>query len=348
MRVAVVGAGIMGASAALALSERGHEVALFERNGFGSARGSSKGRSRVVRKAYPDPFYTQIMSEGYALWGDLEGKCGRKLVHEVGLLYFGLCDSPHVAAMTQGLAALDVPFRTLTPDQSAEKVPGLKLLPREIGIFTPEAGWVEADAAVRETLRLAKSQGVCFEQTYADPARLLERFDRVVLCAGALVRRTAPIEVRTSVQTFAYLHGAQIGSVWIEDGPEGIYGFPSEGTDSFKVGYHKPDTPLADVDAYVGADDAPIHQIEAIVRAVTKRFPGRPPEVASVNACIYTNAPNEDFKIGFVGERMLVVSACSGHGFKFGPWVGRLAARACEQPNVLNAYPRFALGTLGQ
>ena len=54
-RVAVVGAGIMGAAAAWALAARGAEVTVHEQFALDHDRGSSHGRSRIVRLAYPDP-----------------------------------------------------------------------------------------------------------------------------------------------------------------------------------------------------------------------------------------------------------------------------------------------------
>ena len=51
MRVAIVGAGIMGCAAAWALTKDGHEVVLYEQFRVGHDRGSSHGRSRIVRLA---------------------------------------------------------------------------------------------------------------------------------------------------------------------------------------------------------------------------------------------------------------------------------------------------------
>ena len=62
----------MGASTACACAKRGHEVAIFDQFPFGHTNGSSHGSSRIVRDAYPDPFYTEIMQEVYPLWQELQ------------------------------------------------------------------------------------------------------------------------------------------------------------------------------------------------------------------------------------------------------------------------------------
>jgi sarcosine oxidase len=61
---------------------------------------------------------------------------------------------------------------------------------------------------------------------------------------------------------------------------------------------------------------------------VAERFPilGRAPVHAET--CLYTNTADESFVLERHG-RIVVGSACSGHGFKFAPVVGqRLAALA--------------------
>ena len=51
-----------------------------------------------------------------------------------------------------------------------------------------------------------------------------------------------------------------------------------------------------------------------------------------MKTCIYTMTPDEDFVIGpsQVDPRIILCSACSGHGYKFGTAVGRRVADALE------------------
>jgi glycine/D-amino acid oxidase-like deaminating enzyme len=45
-------------------------------------------------------------------------------------------------------------------------------------------------------------------------------------------------------------------------------------------------------------------------------------------ACLYTNTPDRHFALGPLpaDDRIVAVSACSGHGFKFAPAIGEAAA----------------------
>ena len=72
MKVAVVGAGIMGAATAWHLARRGADVVVYEQFEEGHARGSSHGRSRIVRLAYPDPEWVRLAAEARDGWTELE------------------------------------------------------------------------------------------------------------------------------------------------------------------------------------------------------------------------------------------------------------------------------------
>jgi len=71
-RVAVVGAGIMGAATAWQLARRGADVVVHEQFEPGHARGSSHGRSRIFRLAYPDPVWVRLAEEAYVGWKELD------------------------------------------------------------------------------------------------------------------------------------------------------------------------------------------------------------------------------------------------------------------------------------
>jgi sarcosine oxidase len=64
---------------------------------------------------------------------------------------------------------------------------------------------------------------------------------------------------------------------------------------------------------------------------VRERFPDVDPEPVETDTCLYTTTADECFVLERRG-RVVIGSACSGHGFKFAPAVGRrLAALALEE-----------------
>ncbi len=343
MRVAVVGAGIMGASTALALAERGHQVTLFEQFGSGHELGSSQGRSRIIRKAYPDAFYTAIMDEGYGLWHELQRFSSSQIVFEPGLLYFGRFESENIRDVLEALQKLHVEHELLDHEQVSRIFPHLRMDPGEIGIFTPEAGWVDAAQAVRVSLeRLKDLGGVLREGERFEVGHGPKDFDRYVLCPGAWITDFTDVPVRVTLQTFAYVEpiksGPVEGPVWIDDDDPIFYGFPSEpGLRSVKIGLHG-QGPVINP-AEIERTPFPIHA-EAIKREAERRF-GAGDSRFTFTGCLYTSTLDEDFLFGRHGKRGYFVSACSGHGFKFGPWIGLKMADFVEEKDAPENHHRF-------
>ncbi len=311
MQVAVVGAGIHGLSAARRLAEAGHRTVLFDPRPVGHGLGSSHGPSRIVRRAYPDAHHTALMTEAYPLWRELERASGTSLFHEVGMLCFGPRGGEYVAGLSSALASQGVSFSK----GGAERIPGLRLEPDESAIFVPEAGWAAADLALRATCDLALAAGVELVPTEAEG---LDRFDRVAVCAGPWVGRFWPAApVRATLQATAFLQASVEGPVWIEDGPDLLYGFPGG-----KVGVHRPGR---EIDPDDPSREPPGEMLDAI-RAFAPRRLGVECGITGATGCLYTATPDEGFRFHRLDHRTLVVSACSGHGFKFGPWVGTRVA----------------------
>jgi hypothetical protein len=68
---------------------------------------------------------------------------------------------------------------------------------------------------------------------------------------------------------------------------------------------------------------------EAVLRrCIARYFPDADGPVMALHACLFTNTPDEHFVIDALpgAEDVLVISACSGHGFKFCPVIGEIVA----------------------
>jgi sarcosine oxidase len=58
---------------------------------------------------------------------------------------------------------------------------------------------------------------------------------------------------------------------------------------------------------------------------VERRYPTATSAPTRTETCLYTNTADESFVLEQHG-RVVVASACSGHGFKFAPALGRTVA----------------------
>ena len=307
MKVAVVGAGVMGSAAAWALRERGADVTVYEQFDLDSTRGSSHGRSRIFRLAYPDPYWIRFAQEAYAGWNDLDP----------GLLgLYGLVElAPDLASTSaRALDECGVPYRRPT------EIDGVVIPPGWTALLVADAGIVHADRARHAFL------GGVDVRTNAHIDSLDEvDADRVVVTAGAWAGRLVEgLDVRVTRETVAYFRreGPPSPSVVdvAADGGHDMYALhdPLYG---LKAGAHHAGAETDPDD--VGAPDPAV--VERVAAWVAERFEGVDPEPVETDTCLYTTTPDRTFVLERRG-RVVVGSACSGHGFKFAPAVGRRLA----------------------
>lgn len=332
----------MGLSTALALVQRNHEVTLFDQFPPGHSMGSSHGNSRIIRRDYPDPFYTQIMLEGYPLWSEVNELLNGDIFFESGLLYFGAESDPDLVSLEAGLTNNKIAHQIIRENQDV--FPALKLNPGEWGVFNPGAGLVHADRYRARSLDYCLKHGATFRQVIVTkPATLKTEFDRVIVTAGAWAKEMFSLPVTVNCQTFAYLevpNPKAHGPVFIESGPHGIYGFPPESpkVNLIKFGVHSPGPEIDPRDSNRPVDEEKAELLRDFAR---RRFGIESPKLVSIQACLYTNTANTDFIWGEAEPNLFFASPCSGHGFKFGPWMGERLADFAEGAAHPRDWPRF-------
>src|ERR1700680_1464879 len=136
----VIGAGLLGLSAARALRTRGRDVLVLERETVGHARGGSKGASRIFRLGYVDPRYVRMAMDARPLWKELEAEAACRLLEPTGQLTFGTGMSALRRAMTDAGA----PVRAMPAAEVRERFPDLAV-PGD-AVFEPESAVIDAPA----------------------------------------------------------------------------------------------------------------------------------------------------------------------------------------------------------
>jgi sarcosine oxidase len=115
-----------------------------------------------------------------------------------------------------------------------------------------------------------------------------------------------------------------------------FYGFPNLG-DGVKVAFHhqgqhvQPDGIRREVEE---------RETEEIREILVRFMPAANGPLKSAAVCMYTNTPDEHFILDLHPSyrQVLIASPCSGHGFKFSPVIGEVAAGLLEDKP-----PRFDL-----
>ncbi len=366
--------------AAWRLAQAGHEVVALERFRLDHDRGSSYGDSRIVRRVYPDPLYTSLMAASYALWEELNALShatpdGLTLFQPCGGIFFGPQTHPHIAAAQAALEAGGVAFDLWTAADRSRHFPALKLAEDEIAIHEPSMGFARASAAVRFAAHLARTQGAQILEertvvgieahgsgvvaTLEDGERL--HGDRLLIAAGAWTQpllASLGVTIPLTVTRQAYVHFAPAAHpenfavgrlpVWI-DAAANTYGFPALGpgsVDGVKLGLHDHGAAVTPETVNRSVTEA---DRDAAHRYARRRFEGLSDQVVYEKVCLYSNTPDEDFVIDAVPglPAVLFISACSGHGFKFTPLLGQIAAALLTDQPVPYDLSRFRLARFG-
>lgn len=362
MRVAVVGCGAMGAAASWRLSKRGAEVVAFDRLSPPHDRGSTHGESRITRTAYLEgAFYVPLLQETFPLWRQLEAQTGGELLTLTGLLTIGALTSQPVQATLTAAREHGLEVQVLDAAEVRKRYPGHVLTDDEVAVLDSQAGFLRPEKAVeamtrgidlrRNTVVTAIEPRPAGVQVMVDGQA--EAFDAAVLAAGPWTSELVPwlpltverqVMVWLAVQAGIDSFNPERFPAWLREGTtEGdIYGFPSLDGRSIKLGRHHGGEAVTPETVRRAVTDADLDPLRLFV---TKHLRGVTRSVVRSAVCLYTNTPDENFIIDTHPEspHIVVVSACSGHGFKFAPVMGDIAADLLLEGGTRRDISRFSL-----
>jgi sarcosine oxidase len=367
--VIVLGLGAMGSAAACHLARRGARVLGLDRFAPPHTHGSSSGRSRIIREAYFEhPAYVPMVQRAYVLWEALERGSGRRLFLRTG----GVMIGPPAGALVTGalLSARrhGLQHEVLETAELRRRYPALRPDEGTVAVWEPRAGVLFPEDCVSAHLEAAARAGATLAPD--EPALAWSptpggievqtgkgRYgaEKLLVACGAWTTGLVPelglplVAQRQVLLWFEPIEPAEPGDagafsparfpvfIWEDEPGRFIYGFPELG-DGVKVARHHEGEPADPTRVRREVTDEDVRPLRAVLARLIPRANGRLRDSA---VCLYTNAPDSHFVLGFHPghPRVLVASPCSGHGFKFASALGEAMADL-----LLGAPPRFDLG----
>jgi len=365
--VIVAGLGAMGSASVQALMRPGAQkrrVLGIDRFSPPHGLGSSHGRTRIIREAYFEhPAYVPIVRRAFDLWRDLERASGRQLYAKTRGITLGPEDGMLVRGARASAEAFDVPHRVLSAAGVHRYFPGLQPLEDMVGVVEDRAGVLFPELCIGTMLESAERAGAQLRRDEAvtgwdavDDGVVVRttageyRASQLVLSGGAWMPRLVPElasvlkVVRQPIHWFEpashteeYSAARCPVTLW-EYAPDRVfYTLPDFG-DGVKAAVHyegqavDPDS----VDRHTSTDE------DGRITDLLRRFmPHAKGHLRESQVCLYTNTPDLHFIVDVHpvhASRVVVVSACSGHGFKFAPAIGEIVVDLLS-----GATPRFDL-----
>lgn len=355
--VIVLGLGGMGSAAAYHLASRGSRVLGLEKHGPAHNRGSSHGGSRITRQSYfEDPAYVPLLLRSYELQDKLQQDSGREVASLCGGVMLGTPDSRTVAGSRRSALQWGLPHEMLDAKEIRRRFPTLTPRADEVALYEERAGLLRPELTVAAHLQLAGRAGA--ELHFDEPVVRWEELPggagvrvhtgedtytagHVVVCPGAwapdqlaglgvdfTIERQVMYWFRPDGGTGPYETERHPVYIWEDAAGTQVYGFPAiDGPDGgAKVAFFRKGTVTTPETLDRTVHD---HEVAAMREHLRPQLPTLPGRFLKAVACMYTTTGDEHFVLARHPEHpdtATVACGFSGHGFKFTPVIGEIAA----------------------
>ncbi len=360
--VIIIGAGAAGSSSALALARRGLKVLLLEQFSVPHERGSSHGYSRIFRFAYDDADYARLAMRSLEAWRNLEAQTNQQVLDLFGGLDVAQAGNASLERTASTMTEVGADFERLDSDRLMQKFGQWRVPPDWVGLYSADAGIVMPSKAVELMVATARKLGVTLlehtEVTALDLEHNLVRTSagdftatQVVIAAGAWLPKLVPeLKPNLEITLEGTMYFAPQNLQAFEpskfpifiDHSNLVYGFPVQGLPGVKLGFHQSGE---QTDPDTRGFEVPQDTLLATHTWLETHLPNQAWKLIQARTCLYTNTPSHDFILDShpASSQVLLVSPCSGHGFKFAAYIGEIVADKLQ--GIANEFdlPRFKL-----
>ena len=348
----------MGSAAVYHLAKRGARVLGLDRFRPPHALGSSHGQTRIIREAYFEhPAYVPLVQRAYTLWKELEIESRAQLFLQTGGLMIGEPNGVVVAGSRLSAQTHRLPYEELSATEIHKRFPALRPSENMVGVLEPRAGILFPEKCVAAHLGHAKGAQLNYDEPVlrwrVDHEGATVTTDKgeyacanLVLSAGSWINQLVPeLPLVVERQVLFWFAADQQGlfqpercpiHLWEHTPGKYFYGFPDVGNGLKIAGHHEGEITQPDrINRTVSATEV------AEMQKVARRYlPSLTDRCLDSVVCMYTNTPDGHFLIDRhpAHPQVLLVSPCSGHGFKFSAAIGETVADL-----VINGRSKFDL-----
>lgn len=343
----IVGGGIAGLCTAWALAEQRQAVTLIEQGELPNPLAASVDQHRLIRYPYAEAVgYCRMVGAAYEAWEKLWMALGETHYVETGTLALSCYPGDWSDRSRHSLEQTGVAYDLIAPADLAQRYPFLAMDRVRWGLYVKQGGTLLADRIVAALVRYLPQRGVELrsntpvQQVDVAARRVILQSgecivaDRLVIAAGAWLGKLLPqyaAQVTPFRQVVAYFEPpAQFAPAWAAapgildtGGDKEGYVVPPVAGSQLKFGagiYNRPGDP----DRERQTDTLEGQQILDLFKSRLIDFEHY--RCVGAKSCYYSKTADHRFIVQEIGDRTWVVSACSGHGFKFGSVIGlRLA-----------------------
>ncbi len=367
----IVGLGAMGSASTYQLAKRGKRVLGIDQYKPPHNMGSSHGATRITRQAIGEgEAYVPLVLRSHEIWRELEREAGQEIYTACGGLTIASNSdqfehhgkSGFFERILKAANRYDIAHEQLSVKDCQKRFPQFQLKGDEDIYYEYGAGFVRPENAIRAQLELAAKRGATlnFGETLLDyevnndcivvkTNKDHYETEQLVLSTGAWMPKFLPankdllsiyrqnlywFETETvtpfqasNTPVFMWMFGTHAEDYF--------YGFPiQQGENTVKVatGQYQTTTTAQTIDRDVKQKEKE-HMFDHFVSG---RLNGVSKNCLNAAACMYTNTPDGDFIIDkhSESERITLVSACSGHGFKHSAAIGEAIAQLTSKENL--------------
>ncbi len=168
--IIVIGGGVIGLSAALYASKMGKSVLLFEKDTFGNQMGSSAGHVRMWRTAITELNHAKLAFASGDLFREIESESNQKLLHQYGLLNFGV-ETSYTAQGTIETAAevlevFGIKSIRYSKKQIEKSFPFKNLPDNYFGMYHEDNAVVDVKKFIKALINLNKKYGTSLNSNH--------------------------------------------------------------------------------------------------------------------------------------------------------------------------------------